>query len=1134
MAKGTKLTNAFVATLAPGDTTTVPHGIRSDFLPRIPNKVLPDRGTPIRILSVDNRFVTLFNPASTIETAVFYATLEFSTQRDPTDTDVSYWQGLSISGLALDRAETLTVAKAGGQYTSVAAAIAVANALADANTPYMVDVFPGDYDEPPFALASYVCVSGHGGSTVTHLRTTDENAHFVTGAPNSEIKGITLHGPSGVGFAAVDYTGVGETDLFHVRHLTISTKSYYGIWCHPAATGAIQAADVDIENEGAFVMAQFIRVTGQGIFTGHYLTALADDGLVNTGWYTSGVGARLFLDSSLFGVTNSVDGVFADDGAFVRITALTFRYGTTALHIGSTGTTTEVYMIGCTTREFITTWDVLIDTPLCRLIYVGCAAHRNKLSIPPGTSVAMQFTDDTLGDGNTTVIGELYLGALGEEIPLHAYTHAIAETGGLVDGTVTVGVGLNVHVTADSGFIALPNVVKKIDWVTQDIAVAANTTAGWIIVDQFGGVQPVYSVPDYVTVIVLASFATDATDVVLLSTHTPMLGQETGDAHVYARDVVGPIQVSGGAVTKNAPVSLKLDIDTCTFYIYNHRKTSGALSPVTFVYWYTVAGVWTKVSGSTDIDPTQYNNTATGLAAVPAGLWKRDLVFVTSNDGGTEVHIVYGQETFASQLLAVNNPVPPDVLQTAALRVAAVIIQEGTVDIAEVVDERPRLGQLATGSTAVTVHALLSGLAADDHPQYQLRSEQGIAGGYPDLDGGALVPATQLPLTATPPANVTKAAAAVGGSSELARADHKHDVTTAAPVVVGTANAEGGAVSLARSDHVHDHGAQTSGTLHALAIAGGTAGFESGADKLKLDGIASGAAALTAAPPANVTKAAAQVGAAGDAARADHKHDITTAAASTIGTANTEGAASSLARSDHGHSHGAQTDGTHHAVAVAGGANGFESGADKLKLDGIAAGATNTPLTASAPANVTKAAAQVGAATDAARADHKHDVTTAAPSTIGTANAEGAATSLARSDHVHQSRQELRQTAFAEQTVDVTTASLVFVDLLTVSLTTLAGATLLIHAAASGDNTNDNMITSLRVTVDGVQKAAAGIRPNNNFPGTGAIVVRVTGLTAALHTVKLQWHTSNNTARIRPVTLPDTNYASLLVQEVSV
>lgn len=60
-------------------------------------------------------------------------------------------------------------------------------------------------------------------------------------------------------------------------------------------------------------------------------------------------------------------------------------------------------------------------------------------------------------------------------------------------------------------------------------------------------------------------------------------------------------------------------------------------------------------------------------------------------------------------------------------------------------------------------------------------------------------------------------------------------------------------------------------------------------------------------------------------------------------------------------------------------------------------------LTSTAPASVTRAAAAVGVATDAARADHKHDVTTAAASAQvpGDAASEGSATSLARSDHKH-------------------------------------------------------------------------------------------------------------------------------------
>lgn len=52
-------------------------------------------------------------------------------------------------------------------------------------------------------------------------------------------------------------------------------------------------------------------------------------------------------------------------------------------------------------------------------------------------------------------------------------------------------------------------------------------------------------------------------------------------------------------------------------------------------------------------------------------------------------------------------------------------------------------------------------------------------------------------------ANVTKAAAAAGTSAAVARADHKHDITTAAASGLANANAEGTATSLARSDHTH-------------------------------------------------------------------------------------------------------------------------------------------------------------------------------------------------------------------------------------------------------------------------------------------------------------------------------------------
>lgn len=124
------------------------------------------------------------------------------------------------------------------------------------------------------------------------------------------------------------------------------------------------------------------------------------------------------------------------------------------------------------------------------------------------------------------------------------------------------------------------------------------------------------------------------------------------------------------------------------------------------------------------------------------------------------------------------------------------------------------------------------------------------------------------------------------------------------------------------------------------------------------------AAALASSAPATITKATAVPGVSTEAARADHKHDVATAAPASLSAATTtsaEGSATSLARSDHAH-----------AVPTA------------------------------APAALTVgAAATAGTSTNLARADHVHAVAAGTPVAVGAANAAGSATTFARSDHVH-------------------------------------------------------------------------------------------------------------------------------------
>jgi len=97
-----------------------------------------------------------------------------------------------------------------------------------------------------------------------------------------------------------------------------------------------------------------------------------------------------------------------------------------------------------------------------------------------------------------------------------------------------------------------------------------------------------------------------------------------------------------------------------------------------------------------------------------------------------------------------------------------------------------------------------------------------------------------------------------------------------------------------------------------------------------------------------------------------------------------------------------------------------------------------------APANVTKAAAAIGTSTEPARADHKHDISTAAPATgIGAGNSEGSATTVARSDHDHTIRESGGQ--------DLTLGAIADGEVVRRTGTTLAGGIGKVYPASATD-----------------------------------------------------------------------------------
>lgn len=314
-------------------------------------------------------------------------------------------------------------------------------------------------------------------------------------------------------------------------------------------------------------------------------------------------------------------------------------------------------------------------------------------------------------------------------------------------------------------------------------------------------------------------------------------------------------------------------------------------------------------------------------------------------------------------------------------------------------------------------------------------------------------------------ANVTAANLGTLTAGPLANADALHThvaggaVPTSRTLTAGTGMTGGGDLTVDRTFNVNgnadgsiianpddiqvgvlatdaQHGLRGGGTQHALVVAAGAAGFISGADKSKLDGLPTSAvptsrtltagAGLTGGGDLTADRTfdvgaglgiivsandvavdfalvgdittiqggdAAAAGVANRLARGDHKHAIAVAAPVAVDkSANAAGAAASFARSDH----------KHDVSTAAPGGIAFGVAAEGTATTIARSDHVHSLTAPTAPINVTKAAASAGTSANVAREDHKHDISTDVPNTVTFGSAtEGTATTLARSDHNH-------------------------------------------------------------------------------------------------------------------------------------
>ena len=150
--------------------------------------------------------------------------------------------GVVFEQTALAAAQQIIVAKSGGNYTTVSAALAAINP--SATTPYVIEVMPGTYSEN-VTMKSYVHLRGAGREVTTLKGVAVGTTIKVIGKTDVQISGLTITGPSASSSYGIDTSDSTSVSIRDNRFTGIGA-SIYAMRSSPIITGNLIVKNLSI------------------------------------------------------------------------------------------------------------------------------------------------------------------------------------------------------------------------------------------------------------------------------------------------------------------------------------------------------------------------------------------------------------------------------------------------------------------------------------------------------------------------------------------------------------------------------------------------------------------------------------------------------------------------------------------------------------------------------------------------------------------------------------------------------------------------------------------------------------------------------------------------------------------------
>ena len=689
-----------------------------------------------------------------------------------------------------------------GEFGSIADAVASITGATE-STPWCIMVYPGVYEEPEITIPSFVNITGITQYAVQITPMTSTQNLFVMNETTS-LNFIQLMGV-GSGYAGIVAHDVGDYALCHkvsmvdcdigwdIKSDAVDSIVYLE-YCD--TTGGNEAIKIESTN-GSTMYSNFENV---------YI--FASDAGVNptTGLSVIGPDATVFLH--VFGIEGSDGtgvGILVSDGASFTANAGHVYGWDIGCRADNVGDSPYISFLAAEIQDNAT-WDVYAHHPGTTGSVSG-TMRREFVNAVDAPMLTLAFSDPAANSFVQT--GTFYMGPTGSELTdvssLIIDTPAI----GLLDGGVmSLAGGLNVGISAGTGYLRKSGLVTKITWSSGTLAITAGTTP-YVYIDSNGAFQKAVSMPDTLTNILLGRVGANGSAVYTLGPLSINISNYGNKVEDWLRDTVGPVFVSGSIVTENSGTARAIDVSSGYWYYGTQQRFPSSKTVPNIVDVYHVSGVLT-FSVITQLPNNTYDN-GTNLVSVTSGYYTKHVIYQSSEGAFQSYQLAHAQAEYATLDECRAAPLPYPLIDPGPTpKISASIMQEGNANVVEFIDVRPMFfNSSGTGTSGANIHGDLLGLGANDHPQYLLVNGTSTMTGDLDLDGNDIVSV----------GTVNGVTVETHASRHLPNGSDPLTTASAIGLSSSSTNTTGTANSLARSDHTHSiSGVQPAdATLTALA-----------------------------------------------------------------------------------------------------------------------------------------------------------------------------------------------------------------------------------------------------------------------------------------------------------------------------